>query len=175
MYLICCTRQFALWTVNLFNRYSKMSLYSFAEYNRLISWNNKVIIACPLPGEVIQIQHIQGIVCPTYPLVFKTSHISTLKASHAHYFGEIKASKCHGSSSAELSLFLSGVACSTLILIHSCHLQPLQLQVEVTGIQVCSAPSVPTPVWSSWVIHSLVLVAGNSSQITTDLREKTCY
>lgn len=44
-----------------------------------------------------------------------------------------------------LSLTLSGTAFSTLILISSCHLQPFQLQAEVTDIQVCSAPSVNIP------------------------------
>jgi len=120
-----------------------MSLYSFAEYNRLISRNNKVIIACPLPREVIQIQHMQGVVCPTYPLGFKnsSSHISALKISSAHYFGEIKPGKCHGSNSAEISVSLSGVVFTTFD-------TNLFLPSPPTDIQICSASSVYVPAWN---------------------------
>lgn len=101
-----------------------------------------------------------------------SSHISALKTSRAHYFGEVKPNKCHGSSSAELSFTLSGIAFSILIQIPSCHLQPFQLQAEVTDIQFCSAPSVHTPVWNWWVIPSLAPVGGTSSRVITDLRKE---
>ena len=49
-----------------------MSLSSFAEYNRLISLNNQVIIACLLLGGAIQIQPEPMIAFPALSQGFLT-------------------------------------------------------------------------------------------------------